>query len=99
MNAGKIFLGVLAGVAAGATLGILFAPDKGSNTRHKISKKGNDYVNGIGEKFNDFVDSVSNKYDKAKDEVAHLVKKGEAKMEEVHVKLTGATNQSPLPVH
>ena len=36
MKAGKVFLGVLAGVAAGAVLGILFAPDKGSKTRKKI---------------------------------------------------------------
>ena len=30
MDSGKLVLGVLAGLAIGATLGILFAPDKGS---------------------------------------------------------------------
>ena len=40
MNSGKVVLGVLAGLAAGAALGILFAPDKGTATRKKISKKG-----------------------------------------------------------
>lgn len=41
---GKIVAGVLAGVAVGAVLGLLFAPDKGSATRQKIS----DSVKGLG---------------------------------------------------
>jgi len=36
MDSGKVFLGVLAGITAGALLGILFAPAKGSETREKI---------------------------------------------------------------
>lgn len=63
MSSGKLLLGVLAGVAAGAVLGILFAPDKGSETRKKIAKKGEDYADGIKEKFNNLLDDLSQKVD------------------------------------
>ena len=52
MARGRIILGVLAGVAAGALIGILFAPDKGSSTRKKIVDKGEDYVDNLKEKIN-----------------------------------------------
>ncbi len=69
MDSGKVLLGLLAGVAAGALLGVLFAPDKGSVTRTKITKKGEDYVDTLKEKFNEFVDNLSDKFDKVKDDV------------------------------
>ena len=52
MNAGKLILGVAAGVAVGAALGVLFAPDKGTTTRKKISKKGHDLTYDLERKFN-----------------------------------------------
>ena len=51
MESGKLLLGLLAGVAVGAALGILFAPAKGSDTRKKIYDKGEDLTEGLKEKF------------------------------------------------
>ncbi len=36
-----------AGLAAGAVLGILFAPEKGSTTRQQISDKGEDIFESV----------------------------------------------------
>ena len=78
MKSGKVLLGALAGLAAGAVLGILFAPEKGSKTRKKIARKGSDYVEELGEKFNDMVNTMSQKIDTLKEEAATLVENGKA---------------------
>jgi gas vesicle protein len=62
MNSGKVILGALAGLTAGALIGILFAPDKGSESRSKIVKKGEDYLDSVKQKFNSLLDNISGKY-------------------------------------
>ncbi len=83
MSTGKVVTAVLAGVATGALLGILFAPDKGSETRKKISKKTSGAVDDLKEKFNDLVNGIADKFESASDEGAELLKKGKDKAEEV----------------
>jgi gas vesicle protein len=83
MNSGKAFLGILAGVAIGATLGVLFAPDKGTSTRKKISKKSDDYVNELSSKFNSMVDGVTKKFEALKSEATQMAEHGKAKAEEM----------------
>lgn len=62
MISGKLVAGLLAGVAAGALIGVLFAPDKGTDSRHKIVQKGEDYLDSVKKKFNTLLDSISGKY-------------------------------------
>jgi len=62
METGKVLLGVLAGVAVGATLGILFAPDKGSNTQKKITEKSQEYADALTERCNELLETAAKKY-------------------------------------
>lgn len=75
MKSGKVFLGLLAGVAAGAVLGILFAPDKGTTTRKKMMDKGEDYADAVKEKFDELLGTISDKYEGSKAVVSELVSK------------------------
>jgi gas vesicle protein len=60
MSLGKLAIGILGGVAAGAILGILFAPEEGSKTRKKIADKGNDFAGEIKRKFEDSYRNIIN---------------------------------------
>ncbi|MEI7492096.1 MAG: YtxH domain-containing protein [Bacteroidota bacterium] len=87
MNSGKVLLGVLAGVAAGALIGVLFAPSKGSRTRKRILKKGEDYADGLKEKFEDVLAGVSKKIEKIKEDVNDFTEQAHTRSEEVKEEL------------
>ncbi|WP_372774841.1 YtxH domain-containing protein [Mangrovibacterium sp.] len=82
MSSGKVVLGVLAGLAAGAMLGILFAPDKGTETRRKIAEKGEDYLDDMKEKMSDLMDDLHDQVDSAKKKVKDLETKITSKAKE-----------------
>jgi gas vesicle protein len=92
MQSGKIILGALAGVAAGAVLGILFAPEKGATTRKQISKKGHDYADDLGGKFNDFIAGITNKFEDLRDEASAMIESGESQINDIKKKAIVATN-------
>ncbi len=92
MSSGKVLLGVLAGVAVGATLGIFFAPDKGSKSRKKISQKSKDYMEGLEEIFNEFRENIDKKYETVKEEATHRMSKdGQPEQEEAEAVVNAAT--------
>jgi gas vesicle protein len=72
MNKTNVAIGVLAGLAVGALLGVLFAPDKGSETRKKLSRKATDTADDMKEKFNEFIEGLDEKFEDGKEEVGQM---------------------------
>jgi gas vesicle protein len=85
MKSGDVLLGVLAGLAAGAVIGVLFAPDKGSVTRKKIAEKGDEYAEGLKEKFSNLVDEISKKCEEVMGSQKESVDKVETGTQEMEV--------------
>jgi len=92
MNAGKVFLGILAGVAVGATMGVLFAPNKGSKTRKIIKMKKDEYTDELEAKFNEFIGSITEKFDKVKGEASRIARNGKLEAEEIEAEVVHAVN-------
>jgi gas vesicle protein len=76
MSSSKLLAGVLLGAAAGAVLGILFAPDKGTETRRKIAEKGGNLGDTIKTKFNELGEALQEKYDNIRGEANDMIEKG-----------------------
>lgn len=57
-NTGKVLGALLVGAVIGGVIGVLFAPDKGSETRKRLLAKGNDLTGSIKDKFNNLMDDA-----------------------------------------
>lgn len=65
----KVVIALLAGIAAGAALGLLFAPDKGSETRDKLSQSLKDLGDSIKDKAADEINNLTSLKDKVVDSI------------------------------
>lgn len=80
-DSSSTILGILAGTAIGAIAGILFAPDKGINTRKKLA-----------EQSCALADNVAGKANHVKDQIVDTVVAGKVKLEDrVDALLTDAS--------
>lgn len=81
-NNGKLVGALLIGAAIGGALGILFAPDKGSETRKKISAKGNDLTDAMKEKVEELLNEFKKDAGTVKEKANEFMENGKAAIEE-----------------
>jgi gas vesicle protein len=62
MSYKKTMSAIIAGAVAGAIAGILLAPDRGAETRKKLTGKAGDVSESVKSTFSDFIDSLKNTF-------------------------------------
>ena len=89
MSFKRVLVGVLAGAAAGVVLGVLFAPEKGSTTRRRFSRKGYNYTDELEEKFNELIDSITLQFETVVEEVNRMAENGTLNADQTGTKVNG----------
>jgi gas vesicle protein len=79
----KVILGIIGAAAAGAAIGMLLAPEKGSDLRQKIKKSAKDWANQIA----DLVAS-------GQEELKNLASKGSDAIDEYSSKANNAARKA-----
>lgn len=65
------------GLSVGFLLGILFAPDKGEETRRKISRRASVIKDNIRDTYEDIADNVSDQISEVKYKANQIVNRGQ----------------------
>jgi gas vesicle protein len=75
-GASSTILGVLVGMAAGAALGVLFAPRSGIETREKLKTKSDEMKQRAKQQAADKADMLKSKVDRVADKTKNAVNSG-----------------------
>ncbi|MBL1410276.1 YtxH domain-containing protein [Sphingobacterium faecale] len=81
-DSGKVVAALFAGLAAGAVLGVLFAPEKGTETREKINESLADLGDALKERAEEQLDQLNDFKEKVLAMVKSKVSKAEDFMDE-----------------
>lgn len=73
----KTLVALVAGLAAGAVIGLLFAPEKGSETRDKLSESLKNLGDSIKEKAAEEIDNLSEFKDKVVSNLKSKIRQAE----------------------
>lgn len=84
----QILLAFAGGLAAGAAVGLLFAPDSGKSTRDKISYRLDKYLDKLNAFLSSAKNTISDGTEKLSDVAAQDYRKAKELLEEVETMLT-----------
>jgi len=100
---GKVLSALLLGAAAGAVLGLLMAPDKGSNTRKRIQDGAAELIDELTEKINEGKEAINDLREKAMNTAADLKDKAMSKAEQLkadaEAEVNGAKQKAKHATH
>jgi len=83
MKIGDVLIGVVAGAAAGAIIGVLMAPNSGHDSRMKIIKNSTNAVDVIKSKFVEAISMFNSSIEAAKEAATEMRDMGKAKVAQV----------------
>jgi gas vesicle protein len=92
----KVLGALVLGAAAGAVLGLLFAPSAGTDLRKKIKDNADDIIDELSEKISQGKETLAGLRDRAMDKAEHLRSKAEEEFDSYTGKAKSAANNGTL---
>ncbi|WP_247231801.1 YtxH domain-containing protein [Telluribacter sp. SYSU D00476] len=92
MTNGKVFWGIVVAAAAGTVIGMLFAPEEGTNTRKRIKRSANDWAT-------DMLDKLEQGKTKVRDAASRLNTQSQELRDRAYNTVEGGLDSAREAVH